>query len=333
MASLEKTQVVQKEKIIQGDGHVVPLMEAALDQTQLFGMGWLPDRPDFRDYHPEHAAIKKLFEGTRLQNGSLTNAPALPPSVDLRQWCSTIENQGALGSCTANAGVGLLEYFERKAFGNYLDASRLFLYKTTRDLMQVSGDTGAYLRTTMASMVLFGVPPEKYWPYNIAGFNISQGTENFDVEPPAFCYSFAGNYKALKYFRLDPPGTPLATLLNTIKTNLVAGLPCMFGFSVYNSFAQAQATGKIPLPATSGDPFAGGHAVDCVGYDDTIKIQNTAPNSPQTTGALLIRNSWGNWGPMGGYLWMPYDYILKGLANDFWTLFSADYLQTGNFNL
>lgn len=333
MASLEKTQVVQKEKIIRGDGLVAPLLEVSSDQIQPLGMGWLPDHPDFRDYNLEHAEIKKLFEGTRLLNGKLAAAQAQPPSVDLRPWCSPIENQGALGSCTANAGVGLLEYFERKAYGNFLDASRLFLYKTTRDLMQVSGDTGAYLRTTMASMVLFGVPPEKYWPYNITGFNVTQGTENFDVEPPAFCYSFASNYKALKYFRLDPPGTPLATLLNNIKTNLVAGLPCMFGFSVYNSFYQAQATGKIPLPAAAGDPFVGGHAVDCVGYDDTIKIQNTAPNSPETTGALLIRNSWGNWGPMGGYLWMPYDYILKGLANDFWTLFSADYLQTGNFNL
>jgi C1A family cysteine protease len=36
---------------------------------------------------------------------------------------------------------------------------------------------------------------------------------------------------------------------------------------------------------------------------------------------------------MGGYLWMPYDYILKGLATDFWSLISADYINTGNFNV
>ena len=32
--------------------------------------------------------------------------------------------------CTANAGVGVVEYYERRAFGTYLNASRLFLYKT-----------------------------------------------------------------------------------------------------------------------------------------------------------------------------------------------------------
>jgi len=31
---------------------------------------------------------------------------------------------------------------------SYIDASRLFLYKTTSNLMGITGDTGAYLRTT-----------------------------------------------------------------------------------------------------------------------------------------------------------------------------------------
>jgi C1A family cysteine protease len=38
---------------------------------------------------------------------------SLPPKQDLRKWCSPIEDQGQIGSCTANAGVGLVEYFER----------------------------------------------------------------------------------------------------------------------------------------------------------------------------------------------------------------------------
>jgi|GEM_PF-3827725 len=54
---------------------------------------------------------------------------ALPASADLMAWCPPIEDQGELGSCTANAGVGLFEYFERKASGTHIDASHLFLYK------------------------------------------------------------------------------------------------------------------------------------------------------------------------------------------------------------
>lgn len=35
---------------------------------------------------------------------------SLPASVDLREGCSPIEDQGGLGSCTAHAGVGIIEY-------------------------------------------------------------------------------------------------------------------------------------------------------------------------------------------------------------------------------
>ena len=94
----------------------------------------------------------------------------------------------------------MIEYYERKSFGRHIDASRLFLYKVTRNLMKQKGDTGAYLRTTMGAMVLFGVPPEAYWPY-------TDEKEKFDQEPPAFCYAFAQNYQTVKYFRHDPPGT------------------------------------------------------------------------------------------------------------------------------
>ncbi len=53
-----------------------------------------------------------------------------------------------------------------------------------------------------------------------------------------------------------------------------------------------------------------------VGYDDAMKIKNTNPEAQETTGALLIRNSWGpSWG-LAGYGWMPYDYVTKGIAQD-----------------
>lgn len=113
--------------------------------------------------------------------------------------------QLSLGSCTANAGVALVEYYERRAFGKHIDASRLFLYKSTRNLLKWTGDTGAFLRSTMEAMVLFGVPPEDYWKYVVA---------DFDKEPSAFCYAFAQNYQALNYYRLDPPGTTPAALLS-----------------------------------------------------------------------------------------------------------------------
>jgi C1A family cysteine protease len=295
------------------------------------GLGWFPDYPDFRDFTQERDQVnnrlKKLDQKPIRemveQVGLLkTSGRDLPTSQDLRRWCPPIENQRSLGSCTANAGVALVEYYERRACGKHIDASRLFLYKTTRNLLHWTGDTGAFLRTTMAAMALFGVPPEEYWPYNIT---------EFEKEPPAFCYAFAQNYQSLQYFRLDPPNISRELLLKRIKAYLASGLPSMFGFTVFNSIEQAGDDGKIPFPS-EGDRAVGGHAVVAVGYDDGIKIVHST-TSRETTGALMIRNSWGpEWGE-SGYGWLPYDYVLTGLAIDWWTLLRSEWIDTGNFGL
>jgi len=281
------------------------------------GLGWIPDYPDIRDYTEDTEGVKSVLDLT-----SPRKAKPLPTSVNLREWCSPVEDQGQLGSCTANAGVGVIEYYERKAFGSHINASRLFLYKVTRNLMKQKGDTGAYLRTTMGAMVLFGVPPEDYWPYN-------DDEKKFDQEPPAFCYAFAQNYQTIKYYRHDPPGTKAEEVLKRVKTYLASGHPAMFGFTVYNSIEQAENTGQIPFPS-SKEKIEGGHAIVAVGYDDKMKITNKY-GKVETTGALLIRNSWGKaWGEKG-YGWLPYDYVLKGLAEDFWSILKKEWVDTEGF--
>lgn len=295
-----------------------------------FAMGWLPDYPDIRDVTAETERVPSRLQALKQPSvkemlakvGAAAPAATLPASVDLRYWCSPVEDQKNIGSCTAHAGVGLVEYFERRAFGKHLDASRLFLYKVTRNLLHWTGDTGAFLRTTMYALTMFGVPPEEYYRYN---------TADYDKEPPAFCYAFAQNFQAISYYRLDPPGTPKDKLLARIKTELAKGLPSMFGFTVYDSLYQANATGgKIPYPAP-GERVLGGHAIDAVGYDDNLKIKNTNAGGIETTGALLIRNSWSDrWGS-AGYGWLPYKYVLDGLATDWWSLVRSEWIDTGQF--
>jgi len=284
-----------------------------------YWMGWRPDYPDIRDYTLKTDMVKPLFTKTGILK---IGEKSLPKSADLRQWCSPVEDQGQLGSCTANAGVGMVEYYERKAFGKYLDASRLFLYKVTRTLMHEKGDSGAELRSTMGALALFGVPPEEYWVYDI---------KKFDEEPPTFCYAFAQNFQSLKYVRLDPADSQYDEILNRIKANLTAGLPAMFGFTVYSSIRQADSDGKIPFPS-KGEKIEGGHAIMAVGYDDKLKIKNESDGN-QTTGAFLIRNSWGTtWGDKG-YGWLPYEYLLQGLAQDWWTIIDNKYIDTGMFKV
>jgi len=288
------------------------ILEVAMKRRLYFG--FLPDLPDIRDFTHETEEVSGLLYKVGYRESS-----RLPSSHTLSNF-PPIEDQGNLGSCTAQAAAALLEYYERKTLGRHIDVSRLFLYKVARNLLQLQGDSGASIRAVMGALVMFGAPPEKYWPYDI---------EKFDEEPPAFCYSFAENFKAIRYFRLDK-NCDKEELLIRIKRFILKGIPSMFGFMVYQSaIEQAYEEGKIPFPSYK-DRLLGGHAVVCQGYDDNMVITNLYDNNT-TVGAFMIRNSWGTeWGA-NGTGWLPYRYVTEGLAIDWWSLISSRWVDTGRF--
>ena len=127
--------------------------------------GWVPDRPDYRD---------KLY--------STIAAPprTLPRKVDLSAGCSPVEDQGQLGSCTANALVGNLEFLYLKVSKPVTDLSRLFIYYNERAMEgSINEDAGAAIRDGVKSLVNLGVCTEKKWPYIIS---------KFTAKPPVDCY-------------------------------------------------------------------------------------------------------------------------------------------------
>lgn len=297
------------------------------------GLGWLPDVPKINDYTQSHPRVTELLKKTGVPSrisGSSTAigvttrgaaaavapapVPLLSPSVDLRAFCSPIVDQGQLGSCTANAAAGLVEYFEKRSFGTFIPAARLFIYKATRNLLGWTGDTGAYLRSTMEALALFGTPPEQYLAYDIS---------QFDNEPSAFCYAFGQNYQSLVYFRLDPSPLTGPQVLQNIKTFIDAGFPSMFGFPVYDEYYNASATGQVAFPGPTSR-YYGGHANDAVGYDDNLMIG-------ADQGALLVRNSWGTGWGLNGYAWLSYRYVTDQLAVDWWSIIQDRWVSTGNF--
>ena len=284
------------------------------------GTGWLPPRPDLRDYTASHPEVAPML--ARLGAGQ---TDAEPSAVDLREWCSPVEDQGNLGACTAHAAMAVVEYFERRASGRHLDGSRLFVYKVTRGLMQEEGDSGAWIRTTMGALRLFGAPPERYWPY-------TDESPAFDEDPPPFVFGLADDFRAVRYFCHDPMGAARSPeeVLRSVRSLLATGVPAMFGFYGFPSFDASPEPGAIPYPCPD-ESAEWGHAVAAVGYDDDRVVRNPSCGG-ETTGALLIRNSWGEaWGD-GGYGWLPYRYLLDGLAEDFWSLLSMDWVDTGEFH-
>ena len=242
--------------------------------------GWIPDLPDARDYR--YAAPQSVLA-------------TLPPQVDLRPQCPPVLDQGALGSCTAQA-ITTAHLFNQQKQGAVACVlpSRLFLYYNERVMEgTVAVDAGAMIRDGIKSLAQQGACPEPQWPYVIA---------KFAHKPPLRCYRSALKHQALTYQRL-------VQTLTQLKGCLASGYPFVFGFAVYESFDSSQVgqTGIVPLPSTQ-EQLLGGHAVLAVGYDDV-------------TQRFLVMNSWGTGWGMDGFFTMPYAYLTeRGLSSDFWTV-------------
>lgn len=222
----------------------------------------------------------------------------LPSKHDLRDMCPEIYNQGQLGSCTANALAGSIEYnLLREKVSDFIP-SCLFIYYNEREMMgTVDEDSGATLSIGIHSIMKQGACHETTWPY------IDQG-DKFKEKPTQACYLEAQN-------TVDLDNVTLAHLnqdLTTLKAALYNNNPIVYGVRVYESFMTkaARFSGEIPMPKIETEMLKGGHAIMLVGYDDEA-------------GKFIFRNSWGtSWGAQG-YGYMPYEYVMsQDLASDFW---------------
>lgn len=236
---------------------------------------WVADKPDSRDY---------IYKNIRIDT---------PNIVDLRPWCTEIEDQGNLGSCTGQTVAGAIEYLNKRA-GKATDVSRLFIYYYSRQLIgTVSYDSGAYLRDTIKVVAKQGAPLERIWPYNIVRFR---------TRPSNNAIEDARRRTVTLYERVRNIQGCINALAN--------GLPVSIGFLVYSSFLNqtVSRTGMMPYPNVARESFLGGHAVLLVGYNNNTR-------------RFIARNSWGvGWGDRG-YFYMPYGVIENSaMSSDFWVV-------------
>jgi len=243
-----------------------------------FSFQWQPDKLDTRDYR--YTVTQKVSSNV----------------VDLRSYCSPIENQGSLGSCTGQAIAGAIELLNKRN-RKPTDVSRLFIYYYERLLLgTVNYDSGAYIRDGIKATNHYGASLESYWPYDI---------RKFKQEPISEAKTDALKRKVTRYERVLDFNGCIDALSN--------GYPVIMGFRVYDSFMSKNVakTGIMPYPNTKREKLLGGHAVLLVGYNKTKKV-------------FIARNSWGtNWGDKG-YFYMPFDVIKPNMSSDYWIIKSVN---------
>ena len=276
--------------------------------VQLPVLSWQPDLAAHRDYLLGHEHVAHVLSRLKMR----TRKSQQPPTnVDWREYCGAVDDQQGIASSTAHACISLIQYFERRASGRLVKLSRLFADHAAMRIGASVGNAPASLRTMLKAIVQCGVPPEKYWPYD---------SSRLEMEPDSFTYSFQRDFRSLTYLRLAQHQIEGEQILVQLKNFLAAGFPFVFGFPVCTALTS---DAEIAFPSAV-DGILGGQAVMAIGYDDQLRIRSDK-------GALLVRNSWGtSWGD-GGYGWLPYSYVIRGLSTDYWTLLKPSWLKSGEF--
>lgn len=241
--------------------------------------------PDSRDYY-----LKSVNQGSSKSE-----------STDLSKWCSPVGDQGNVGSCTAFATSGLMEYFYNKNASNQSPLfSEKFIYYATR--VNVEGwpaneDSGCYLRDSLKCVNKYGASLESQFPYLLPG----QISSDYAQSPPPSVYKSALSYKVSQY--LSVPSLNTQQSLDNLKAMLANGTAFVGGILCYSNFFN-DVNGAIPIPTGQ---VIGGHAVLFVGYDDSKSM-------------FKFKNSWGtSWGD-NGYGYLPYKYFTTGNVVEAWTV-------------
>ena len=201
-------------------------------QRKKSGLGWMRDLPDPRDH---------------VYSAPLAMLQALPTTVDLAPTFP-VYNQGRIGSCTANALAGALQ-FDRVKSGQSPDfiPSRLFIYYNERVIEgDPSNDGGAQLRDGIKSLQQKGVCPENEWSYDDTPAAYPRG--------PVSSWLKAGHVPATDL--LQRCGSLLHHRLSTAQSNIRVNCRAAWlqGFRLCSDF-QCSTDGTIGLHRRQLFPF------------------------------------------------------------------------------
>ncbi len=241
---------------------------------------------------PTRSCFKHLGTGCRLDpydaRDRLFLAPPriLPRTIDNREECTAIRNQGEEGTCTGHALVAVAELLYWRKLGRPPNLSERWAYEKAKlhDEWEGADYEGSSIRGAVKGWAAEGISPEKSWPYK----------SNKPGEPKPDAATKATEFPIAKYERC----LGIDNIKHAIHYRgcVIAGLSTHQGW-----FSTA---GKAVIPFKPHYSPEGGHAVALVGYDDRKEV-------------LWVKNSWGkDWGK-AGYAGLTYKDALVNIR-DVW---------------
>jgi C1A family cysteine protease/formylglycine-generating enzyme required for sulfatase activity len=272
-------------------------------------------------YRPSPLDLSYLKGSVFAKSQSFRNgAVSFDAAYDLRSLgqVTEVRNQKPFGTCWAFGAIGSLESSQLKAGRGTFDLSEWHLAYFARN----------NLSPTMVSFTkvlpLFSGTDETFDQGGVSLMStaiLARGTGAVDeVDAP---YQYALTYPITSLPKgTEPTSVPLQQVIflgssfatDDIKTALInyGAVSVMFPWHSYH-YSTNNATYRYASP----DPdFPGvGHYVDIVGWDDDFPATKFPYIfKPNTNGAWIVRNSWGNTWGKSGYFYMSYDTLTYDAA-------------------
>ena len=249
----------------------------------------MPESPEIRRFIPN--AIQPLCE--------------LPDAADLSEFLLSCPFASLSATCPSSiVCTKLVEYFNYRCAGRLEPLSAQFVTRAVTTLVR-GGCSG--IRANLKSIRRFGIPPILHCETcSELGYN----------QPDRIRFANANEYRSLHYLRLGNQAEAKYRI-QSLKAWLASGFPVAFGFSVPSSLDY---DGYIEYRPTF-DSIQGGHAALLVGFDDK--------QLAASKGAFRVYCPWGNdWGDQG-FGWLPYKFVERSIAVDFWTIIMPEWITAG----
>lgn len=278
-----------------------------------------PLTADPRDYTTETPKIKGILDILRFFDSKPKK------TIDGSKYRPPIVDQGPVGRCTAYMLAYMVLWWLKKTFNidfTAFDVIRNFTYfNSLVGANEWPNDVGSTIPNAARAARKYGFCPiDNYFK------GYSDAPERFTEEPPAGAYAAAAEYQALLFFQHT--GATKRDLMNNL-INAIATMPFGCGVIWHSDAEHSSPKGAICMPGPNAR-IEGGHALFFDSDYPDMKIWNK-DTGEFTVGAFAGPNSYGTeWGD-NGVIYVPHEYVRRGLLFNPITMLKAEWADPDIF--